>query len=243
MDARKTGKQPAARHGAGDNQTYLGVPLLNKIVLFAGLPALVLVLGFGLPPLARWALSWEVGLPMGFVFRLFAGIDRPWEIAVNMAIWLAVVAGIALTTMTESLKLTVGDTELRIERGEEKWTIPRADVAAVFVDGTKVVVLDHESRQLLYETHEAAPTVIADAFRGHGYPWRDTDPFTDLYRPWHVHTADLPPAVHDLLAIRASALKKKAHKEVRDLRGAILKLDYAVRDEGTQQYWRPLVRS
>ncbi|MEV0395025.1 YqeB family protein [Polymorphospora rubra] len=232
-----------ARKPAVGGQTYLGVPLVDRLVLVVGLPVLVVVLGFALPPLARWALSWEVGLPMGFLFRLFAGIDRPWEIAVNTGIWLAVAAGVALTTMTESLKLTLLDTELRVEKGEEKRTIPRADIAAVFLDGKKVVVLDHGSRQLVRDTHEAAQATIADAFRGHGYPWRDTDPYADLYRAWHLGTTDLPPAVHDLFAIRESALRKKAHKEVGELRAAIEKLGYAVRDEGSQQHWRPLVRS
>jgi hypothetical protein len=64
-----------------------------------------------------------------------------------------------------------------------------------------------------------------------------------MYRRWQPDTPDLPAPVNAVLAAREVALRKKARVEVRGLSEALHKLGYATRDEGSRQFWRPLVTS
>ena len=224
-------------------RTVLGVPRVNLLLLFVGIPLLVLALGLGLPPAARWLLSWHEPLPFRFVIRLFGGIDRPWEIAVNLAIWLSTGFGIAMAAVTEALKITLTDEAVLVDKDRHKRSIPRVDVDTVFLDGRHLDVLDRESRYLVRDVHEASRTTLAAAFRRHHYPWQEIDPYADLYRRWVIGSPDLPPAVNDVLAARESALRKRARTEALDLRSAVENLGYTVRDDGSRQFWRPLVRS
>jgi hypothetical protein len=223
--------------------TVLGLPLVDRLVLFVGIPAVVLLVGLAVPPFARWALSWETGLLFRPLFRIAGAIDRPWEVAVNLAIWLAVGAGLAVGAAREAARVTLTPTEVRVDRGGRSERIARSDVAAVFLDGKRLVVLDRESRQVAREPHQARGPVLADAFRAYGYPWQDADPYAALFRRWVPDLPDVPPAVNAVLAAREIALRKKAGTEARELRDAVEKLGFVVRDEGVQQYWRPLVRS
>jgi hypothetical protein len=56
-------------------------------------------------------------------------------------------------------------------------------------------------------------------------------------------TPDLPGAVHALLKAREAALKKRAGRDVAELRDEVQKLGFVVRETATRQYWRPLIRS
>ena len=238
-------EQPAHDHGRPDpsGSTVLGFLLIDRIALFIGIPALALLFGLLLPPFARWALGFSTGLPVRPVFRVLGAVDQPWEIVVDLAIWLAVGLAIAFSAYQESTTVTLTDADLRLDKGDWHQTIARADVDTVFLDGKKLVVLDRESRQLASEPHRAPGAALERAFRSHGYPWRDADPYAGLYRRWSSNTPDLPPAVNAVLAAREAALRRKAGRDIRDLREAVQKLGFGVRDEGAKQYWRPLVRS
>lgn len=225
-----------------ERRTVLGFPLADRLVIYLGVPALFVLVGAGLPFLARWMLSWDTALPLKPVFRVVGGIDNPWKVAVNVAIWLIIGLFCAFAAKNESAEATLSDDRLRLGSGDTATTVARDDVAAVFLDGKNLVVLDHESRQRFRDRPQAPAKVLADAFREYGYPWHDTDPHRELFRRWEPG-ADLPPEVDDVLSARESALKKKATKEAVELRRAVEKLGYVVRDDGTTQNWRPLVRS
>jgi hypothetical protein len=240
-------EQPANRqHGSPDasgGRTVLGYPLADKLVIFLGIPAVALLIGLLLPPLARWILGLSSGLPLRPVFRFLGSVDTPREILINLAIWLVLGLIAARAALNDSTKVTVTDAGLHLGKDGRAQTIPRDDVAAVYLDGKKLVVLDRESRQLVRENHQAPKAALARAFEAHGYPWQDADPYADLYRRWVPNTPDLPPAANAVLTAREIALKKKAGQEIRELRDAVEKLGFVVRDDGARQYWRPLVRS
>ena len=223
--------------------TELGMPLGDRIVIFLGVPAIGLLIGLLLPPLARWALGWSVALPMRPAFRVVGAVDRPWEIAVNLAIWLVLGLVVVASAMTESMSVTITDTELRLHKGDWNRTIPRTDVDAVFMEGKRLVVLDRESRQLVRDAAHAPASALSATLRAYGYRWRDADPYQGLYRRWWTDTPELPEAVNKVLAARELALKRKAADEVRELGDAVQRLGFAIREEGPRQYWRPLVRS
>lgn len=215
------------------------MPRVDRLVIHLGIPALALLVGLGLPVVARWLLDLSPGLPFRPVFRFAGAVDRPWEIAVNLVIWLGLGLGAARSAASEAAVITVDGAEVRLGGGERG--VPRAEVAAVFLDGRKLVVLDHESRQRVRETVPVSAGEAARAFREHGYPWRDADPYADRFRTWVPGAPQLPSTVDTVLAAREAALKRKAHGEVRSLGEAVQRLGYVVREEGNRQYWRPLV--
>lgn len=228
----------------GNGSTVLSTPMRDRIIMFGGLPLLGLLLALGVPPLARWALDLDTALPVKPLFWGLGSIDKPWKIMVSAAIGILVGLGAALAAYRGATKVTLTDSEIRVDAGDVSRTIAGTDVAAVFPDGKNLVVLDSESRQLAREPMEASREDMARAFRAHGYRWHDRDPYADLYNPWNSGATDLPTEVNAVLAAREAALRRKSGvKERRDLRDAAQKLGYVVREDGTRQFWRPLVRS
>lgn len=230
--------------GGAGKQTVLEMPRADRLTLIIGLPAGGLLLGLVLPSLARWVLGhWHHGLPFGFLVRMLAEIDQAWKLLIAAAVGAVAGAGIAAAAVTESMTLTVTDAELRLTRQGETATIQRAEVDAVFLDGRVLVVLDRSSCQLASERVELQAETVARALAEHGYPWVDVDPHATLYRRWAAGAPELPGEVDAVLRAREVALRKKARQQARELRTAAEKLGFTVRDEGTRQYWRPLVRS
>lgn len=230
-------KQPAT--GA----TRLAPGAVDRLVILVGLPLGCLLIGALLPVAARWALDLSRALPFRPAFRIVGAVDRPWEIAVNLGIWLVVGLVAAYSAMGETVRLTLTDDEVLVEGRDRAQTVRRDEVADVFLDGTTLVVLDHRSLPLVRDPNPTSRGAIAAAFRAHRYPWRDVDPFGELYHRWRPDSTDLPPPVNAVLAAREVALRKKARAEVHGLSEALHQLGYVARDEGSRQFWRPLVTS
>ncbi|MDI6105149.1 hypothetical protein QLQ12_41850 [Actinoplanes sp. NEAU-A12] len=202
----------------------------------------VLLFGCLIPSLARWAVARSGPLPMRPIFITVAAVDQPWEVAVNLILWLGLGLAVVFWVLRESTKVTITDAGVRVQQGDWHQDVARADVHAAFVDGRNIVLLDRDSRQLICERHRTSGATLALAFQAHGYPWHDGDPYAELYRRWSG-AANLPPALNAVLQAREAALRRKATKEIRELRTAAQNLGFSVRDAGARQYWRPLVRS
>ncbi|CAM5237113.1 hypothetical protein SALBM135S_00654 [Streptomyces alboniger] len=229
-----------ARDASTPRTTALGHPKGELWLLFAGLPVAGLLLGLALPRLARWAsgspvLPWRDGI--AFVGRL----DAPWQTGLVMAAGLAAGLVLAFTAVAESMRLELTDERVRIERHGRTRVLARADISAVFRDGKHLVVLGTDSAELARGEHGAPAAALAEAFRAHGYPWRDADPHAALFHRWIPGTPDLPAEVHALLAARRAALKRDAARDARDVADAVREAGFVVRDEKREQYWRPLV--
>ncbi|MFR9722218.1 hypothetical protein ACL02R_02445 [Streptomyces sp. MS19] len=230
---------------AGERQrtaTELGMPRADQAVLLCGGPVLGALAGFFLPPVADWVagLRWA---PMQGPFELIASWDAGWVALVLGVLGLAAGLLLAFAAIESTLRVTVTDAALTVRKDEAVREIRRHDVETVFLDGKRLVVLDRESRHLLRDTSEMPAGAIERAFTAHGYPWCAADPYAGLYRRWVPETPDLPGAVNALLKAREAALSKKAHDDTAELRAEVEKSGFAVRDEGSRQYWRPLVRS
>jgi hypothetical protein len=148
----------------------------SRRFIIVGAPALAVLTGFLLPPLARWLLGVTGGLPFRLVFRIAGSVDKPWEVAVNLAIWFLAGLAFACSETIGSAEVTLSGAMVRLTRGPRVVTIAREEIGAVFLDGHDLVVLDHQSRQLARERHQAPGAVIGQAFRRYGYPWRDCSP-------------------------------------------------------------------
>ncbi|QEU94727.1 YqeB family protein [Streptomyces kanamyceticus] len=230
------GQESAAARGG---TTVLGHPRGDLLLLLVGLPAVGLALGLALPRLARWVSGSPV-LPWRDAVEFVGGLDALWQTGLVMAAGLVAGVVLALMALAEDMTLELTDTRVRIKRGDEPRTFERTDVSAVFVDGKQLVLLGADSGELVRGGHAPRAAALADAFRAHGYPWRDGDPYASLFHRWIPGTPDLPAEVHALLAARKAALKRDAGQDARDLTGMARGLGYVVRDEGKEQYWRAL---
>ncbi|MFJ2769943.1 hypothetical protein [Streptomyces sp. NPDC087300] len=220
--------------------TALGHPRGDLLLLLVGLPAAGLALGLALPRLARWASGSPV-LPWRQAVEFVGGLDALWQTGIVMAVGL--VAGVVLSFMAlaEDMTLELTDTEVRTERGDETRAFARTDVSAVFIDGQQLVLLGTDSAELLRGGHAPRAADVAAAFRAHGYPWRDGDPYAALFHRWIPEAPGLPAEMHALLAARKGALKRDKGRDARELAELARGLGYVVRDEGKDQYWRALV--
>ena len=221
----------------------LGLSRGDRWLIWLGFPLVGLAAGWALPVLARWLLTlpWvPFAGPARLVAALGSGFGRVALIGAGLLLGLV----FALVAVHETLRVTVADVEVRLRLGDTTRTVPRGEVTAVFVDGRHLVVLDRESRQVVRDRLErAGDPHVAAAFRAHGYPWLEGDPYATLFRRWVPDLPDLPGAVNAVLAARAVALKNKSGTDAAELRDEVQKLGYTVRDDGTTQHWRPLVRS
>ncbi|APY88593.1 hypothetical protein DCW30_31740 [Streptomyces alfalfae] len=228
------------RSGAATPRTTaLGHPKGDLWLLLAGLPVLGLLVGLALPRLARWVsgspvLPWRDGI--AFVGRL----DAPWQTGLVMAAGLVAGLALAFTAIAEAMRLELTDDQVRIEQHDTVRVLERADVSAVFRDGKHLVILGRDSAELARGEHGASAAALADAFRAHGYPWRDADPHAALFRRWIPGAPGLPAEVHALLKAREAAMKRDSGRDARDLAEAVREAGFVVRDEKGEQYWRPL---
>ncbi|MEV6300241.1 hypothetical protein AB0M02_12630 [Actinoplanes sp. NPDC051861] len=214
----------------------------GRVLVMAGPVALGVLLAVVLPPIARWAVGLGIGLPFGPVWRVVGSMDTWWKVAIQVAILglLGVLATIEILRRTA--RVTVTAERVRFDVGDEHRTLARSDIEAIFLDGSVLVVLDLESRQAFRGEPQAEAATLERVFREFGYPWRDADPFAGLYQPWSPESGQVPVAVEAVLAARAVAVRKRAGRESAELREALQKLGYEVRDDGDRQSWRPLVR-
>ncbi|MFJ4582425.1 YqeB family protein [Streptomyces echinatus] len=220
--------------------TVLGHPRSDRIVLLAGMPLSGTALGLLVPILARQVTHWPK-LPFRIVFEFLAAAEETWQVLACMGCGFGLV--FALVALSESLTVTL--TDARVEARTDHWRegVDRGDVSAVFMDGKHLVVLDRDSRQRVRGPHAAPGRSIAAAFRGHGYPWNGSDPYAHLYRKWAHGSGAVRPEVDAVLAARGEALKRKSWYDVHRLTQAVEELGCTAREKGTEQYWRPLVRS
>ncbi|GAA4966968.1 YqeB family protein [Actinoplanes utahensis] len=222
--------------------TVLTFSPAGRVIVLLGPAALGILLAVLLPVLARWLVDKRFPV-FGVVWRLASSVDAWWEVAVQ-AVILAVLGALASVEMVRrSARVTIAPGEVRLQTGDDVITVPRTRIDFVFLHGDRLVILDRESRHLFHGEPQADGGPLEQTFREYGYPWRDGDPFTELYQPWVPGTGLLPVAAEAVLSARAVAVRKKAAREAAELRESLEKLGYSVRDEGDRQFWRPLVSS
>jgi hypothetical protein len=237
-----TGSSPQARTPA-----VVGHSLFDRVLIAGGMPAAALAVALSLPWLARWLLQLPGGLPFGVVFRVIGSVDRPLEVGVNAALWL-VGGGLAARSVLREDAVVLFDVDgLRVrERGREV-AVARSDVADVFLDSGRLVVLDGMSRQRVRVRPQADSSTLRQAFLLHRYPWRDADPYAAAFRGWDPAEAvapGLPAGAAELLRLRQAQVKRRAEAEIgsetESVRAALEELGVVVRNEGHTQFWRPL---
>ncbi|WP_454728916.1 YqeB family protein [Cellulosimicrobium protaetiae] len=93
--------------------------------------------------------------------------------------------------------------------------------------------------ELLHVRTELATDRLATAFRSHGWPWHDDDPWVDEFRRWVPGDPALPPSADAVLRARAAMLRSDKTSDATELRRELARLDVVVRDVDKVQHWRP----
>lgn len=225
-------------HPAGENQTVVSEPKWLPGALLVGLPVLGAGLGWGLNLSAEWitGLGW---FPFQGLFERFTELSGTVRLSVALA--LGAVAGLVLAFIAvhEMLTATVDRQRLHLKRGDYDRTVEAADVASVFVEDKRLVVLGRRRQELARVEFDLNRERLAEALRRHGYAWRPGgDPYADDYRRWVPQAEGLPKGAEPLLKARQRALEKSDGGELEELRSELASLDVVVRDKEKKQYWR-----
>lgn len=209
--------------------------------LNAALWLILPVLGAGLGWIARAIASWVASLPAAPFqgpFKLVAALPQPWATVATMA--LGVVAGLVLAFLIhlDNLTVTVHQDRVRLARGDVEREFDRGGVVAVFVDNKELVLLRADGSEWAREKHDLRTDRLANAFRRHGFTWRESDPYDAEFTRWVEETPGLPAAANALLKARAKAIKKGDHDDAKQLREELAKLNVVVRERDKRQFWR-----
>lgn len=217
--------------------TELGYGRGGQVLFFVVPAVLGVALGFGL-----WALvGWLLGLPwIPFRGPLQLVDAIPDRVALPVLVGLGLIAGAVFGAyaLRDELALTVGDDQVRLNRGDADRRLPRTVVDAAFLDGKHLVLLSRDGNELAREQTDSPAPKLAAAFTRHGYPWRDADPRAGDFRLWTDTAQGLPAGAGALLGVRARALQDDRAQDAADLRAELIRLGVVVRDEGGHQYWR-----
>ena len=198
-------------------------------------PLLGAAAGWLLMRVSGWAAD-ERWLPFRGIFRL---LDRYTGVPVTIcAAVTGALVGLAFAHAghRDKLAVTVDRDGVDLLRGGRTRRVDRAAVAAAFAEGKQLVLQDADGGELAREKCDLEPVGLAAAFREHGYPWRDADPYAADFRLWVEGLPDLPAGADPLLRARAKVLGKQA--EAAELSSELARIGLVVRDDRKRQYVR-----
>lgn len=200
-------------------------------------PVLGIALGWAVPRIVPWLqdLPW---LPFDGPLELVQRLPEP-----QLTVGAMVVGGIgglllAAMVVADLVTVTVAADRARVVRGEHAHEVLRAAVGSVFMDGTRLVVLDTRGAEMLREATDLPIDEVRAAFTGHGFPWSVSDPFAETYRPWVDGDPDLPRGAGALLRQRAAAVRDGKTDRAGELRAELARVGVVVRDRDKAQTWR-----
>lgn len=73
--------------------------MVDRAVVGVAIPAAAVAIGSVVPVAARWLLGLHLPMPFRLPIRFVAAVDRPVEVAINLAIWLAMGIAVATTAL------------------------------------------------------------------------------------------------------------------------------------------------
>ena len=220
-----------------DDGTVVKEPGWVWALVWTGFP----LVGVGLGALAVWVADGAADqrwLPFRGLFRLLDRYAGTPATIIAMAVGAALGLGLAVAGVLDRLTVTVGNDSARLRRGDTDNTLDRSQTAAVYADGKELVAVGPDGAELAREKHDLPAAELREAFRGHGWPWRDTDPYGADFRLWVEGLPDLPPGADPLLRARAKVLSKK--DDAAELRRELARIGIVVKDARRKQYVRTL---
>ena len=185
------------------------MPVIWLWLLRAGGAVLGCGAAFATAPLANWLLELTGSAPAPL--RLAAQLPTAWAVPVLTLLGAATGTWLASTARRESPVVTVHHDHIAIYQDGTALHLRRDRTGAVFTDGRDLVVLDHDTGELVRVRATDLPTGrLREAFERFDYPWRGTtDPHEGEFTRWVDGTPDLDAATHTLLRARHRALTDK----------------------------------
>lgn len=183
------------------------------VVLGTVVLALGVVLGFALPPLARWlqGVLESTPLPVHGAIGLVADLPLAWSLPILSLAGLVGGVLLALSAEHEALRLTVFDDHVEHRTDAREGWIERTEVETVHRDGKDLVFLGTGGRpreRMAADSLNASR--LAAALRDHGWPWRDDDPYDGEFASWVDGRPGFDDAEQDLLRQRLAERKDTA---------------------------------
>ncbi|GCD35377.1 hypothetical protein OEIGOIKO_03120 [Streptomyces chrestomyceticus JCM 4735] len=233
-------KEPSPAHElTAHDRTTVGPTTGERAVLWAGFPVLGAVALWLVSRAAGWvaSLPWA---PMQGPFKLIASAPEPLLSIASVAVGALLGLAVAFFAEREYVTADIGPDRAALTVDGVTRTVPRAATAAVFRDGKNLVLLGHDTAELVRLCGDFDADRFAAAFERHGYPWHpDGDPYAADFRRWVAAQPDLTSAAHALFKARAHALKKGEKKDAEQLREELARLGVVVRDDKDKaQHWR-----
>ncbi|GGU61987.1 YqeB family protein [Lentzea flava] len=200
-------------------------------------PALGAAAGWGLKLAAGWitTLGW---FPFQGVFELVTDIPEPWVTIAAPAIGALAGGVLALLWAADMMTVEVSHDRVTLRKDDKSFDFGRNQVESAFADGKQLVLLSPSGAELARETSDLSRAKLEQAFTGHGYRWRDADPYASEFRMWVEHAPELPPDVNALFTARKKAISKYEHEEAAELAREIRRRGVYVKDEKKRQYYR-----
>lgn len=220
-----------------NNETVLWLSKSEKAILIIISPVLGALSGWFVSKIAEWLIKIPF-IPFEGPLKWITTFEGFWVSIIGMVV--GVIAGIIFTLYAfhETLKVSISDSEVRLEVKEKAETIMKKDIFSIFMEDKQLILLGANGTELYRGKPEAKENLIADAFIHHGYPWAEKDPFENQYQRWVADHPDFPSHVNTLLAARERALKNDELEETHILRNDLTKLGVVIRDEDKRQYVR-----
>lgn len=155
------------------SHTLIGVTKTAASLLYTALAIIGLTIGYIIPQFAKWALSlpW---IPFEGPLRLVTSFQG--SPAAFITALLGMCAGIwfahSIIAMLLSVKIT--DDTVELIKGKKVQTIRSDDIALVFIDHKRLVLLGTAGYELAREEIDEKPEKVEKAFRKHNYDWADS---------------------------------------------------------------------
>ncbi|GAA2355589.1 hypothetical protein GCM10009854_37060 [Saccharopolyspora halophila] len=205
--------------------SWIYCPLLGAAALFL------------LRLVATWVsnLQWA---PLQGVFELAASGADPWGMLGAVLVGAVIGLGFAGLLAQERLTVGVDDQRAVLTTGRESNEFPRAEIGSVFVERGHLVLLDPTGGELARRKSGLDRFALRDAFKAHGHPWRDGDPYAGRYRLWTADVPELSLRANKLLSDRDHALRRRDNKRAEILRDELAEQGIVLRDGHKKQYWR-----
>ncbi|WP_257009771.1 YqeB family protein [Evansella halocellulosilytica] len=220
-----------------DFKTVLGLSKVEKLIIIILPPILGGVVGWFGQTVAYW-LSKIPFIPFGGPLNWYSALENPWIPIISGSAGL--LAGILFTiyAFSESLKMTISDKELELHLKNKVEIFAKKDIFALFIEGKKLVLLDHHGNELFRGQFESKKDHVEESLKRHNYPLKMNDPYENQYQRWVKDHPDFSGQINTLLSDRYDALKKGEQEEIQSLRKDLVKLGVIVKDEDDRQYVR-----
>ena len=152
------------------NRADLGMTRSDRHVALVAFPVIGALAGLALPFVWRWVddVEW---LPFRGPLQTLMSLDEGWHSVLRIVI--LAVAGLALAVwaILDDTAVSVGADDVVVRRQGGSRTIPREQIAGVYLDGKNLVIETAQGRRLLDRPVDGARKRGAEAFTTFGYPW------------------------------------------------------------------------